>query len=334
MTPSPERMEVAVPVVMAVTAISAPPPIPTPRETWLARVMFWLAAVDLLLIAGLIHRAQQAEVTLLERQFMLVGLAALWPVFLTEQMFGVVRRDRSRPLRPVVLRAVLVALFPPFRMGTPDPRTGLTWLPRLGWQVPDKSLYTRIDRAFSGPMIVFALLILPVLGLEFFRAEQVRSDPNLALALHLSVAVIWVAFATEFILESSTAPKPMAHVREKWLDAAIVILPMLEFLLTKVVDAAPLARLLRLGRALSPEQITAMQRVYRLRGLLTKGWQAFLMLGGMNRLLGHAEERRLRVVEREIAELEDHLNELRKEAEELKEKIRQRDTPIESPGNR
>jgi hypothetical protein len=101
---------------------------------------------------------------------------------------------------------------------------------------------------------------------------------------------------------------------------------MLEFVLTKWVDAAPIARLLRLGRALSPEQITAMQRVYRLRGLLTKGWQAFLVLGGMNRILGNAEERRLRVVENEIAELEQHLTELRTEAEELREKIQKRDS--------
>lgn len=330
MTPPSDRVEVDVPVTIAVTTVPAPLPEPTPRATWLARVMFWLAAADLLLIAGLIHRAQQPQVTQIELNIMLVGLAVLWPVFLSEQMFGIVRRNRPRPLRPVVLRAVLVMFFPPFRMGTPDPRTGLTWLPRLGWQVPDKNLYTRIDRAFSGPMIVFALLILPVLGLEFFRAEQVRSDPNLALALHLSVAVIWVAFATEFILESSTAPKPIQHIREKWLDAAIVILPMLEFVLTKVVDAAPLARLLRLGRALSPEQITAMQRVYRLRGLLTKGWQSFLVLGGMNRLLGHAEERRLRVVEREIVDLEERLAELRSEAEELKEKIRQRESTPQS----
>jgi voltage-gated potassium channel len=316
MASAPERLETAIPA-------------PAPRATWLAWAMFWLASVDLLLIAGLIHRAQQRDqVTPFELDVMMFGLAALWPVFLTEQMIGLFHRDRSRPLRPVALRAVLVAFFPPFRMGTPDPRTGLTWLPRLGWQVPDKALYTRIDRAFSGPMIVFALLILPVLALEFFHAEQVRTSPTLALVLHISISVIWVAFATEFILESSTAPKPMQHVREKWLDAAIVILPMLEFMLTKVVDAAPIARLLRLGRALSPEQITAMQRVYRLRGLLTKGWQAFLVLGGMNRLLGHAEERRLRVVEREIAEMEDHLTELRKEAEDLKEKIRLRDAAI------
>src|SRR5262249_19674588 len=139
--------------------------------------------------------------------------------------------------------------------------------------------------------------------------------------LHLGVAVIWVAFATEFVLESSAAPDPLAHAKERWLDLAIVVLPMLEFVLTKWVDAAPLARLLRLGRALSPEQLGGLARVYRLRGLVTKSWQAFLLLGGVGRLLGNADARRLRAVESEIADLEERLAELHKEADGLRAKV-------------
>jgi voltage-gated potassium channel len=283
--------------------------------------MFVLAAAHLLLVAGLIHRAQQLQVTALEIAVLYAGLAVLWPVFVGEAIVGVLRRDRTKPLRPVVLRAVLVSLMPPFRMGLTDPRVGKIWLPRLGWQPPGKDLYKRIDRAFSGPMILFALLILPVLGLEYFRAEQVRNTPWLALTLHIGIAVIWVAFATEFVLESSAAPDPLTHVKERWLDLAIVVLPMLEFVLVKWVDAAPLARLLRLGRALSPEQLTALQQVYRLRGVLTKAWQAFLILGGMGRLLGNVDQKRLRAVEGQIATLEEELAALRKEADELRAKI-------------
>ncbi len=36
-------------------------------------------------------------------------------------------------------------------------------------------------------------------------------------------------------------------MKERWIDVAIVVIPMLEFV-TKWMDLAPLARLLRLGR--------------------------------------------------------------------------------------
>ena len=258
---------------------------PTRFDTVRARFMFLLAFVFLLLIAGLVHRGTQKQVTQQELNIIYAGVLALWPVFVVEAVWGVVRRDRAKPLRPVLLRAFLVVLMPPWRMGQACPRTGLVWLPRIGWAQPGKELYKRVDRGFSGPMLLFAFLILPVLGFEYVRAEQVKNSPALALALHIGIAVIWVAFATEFILEGSVHPNFVKFIKERWLDAAIVILPMLEFILTKWVDAAPLARLLRLGRALSPEQLARMQQMYRLQGLMTKAWQAFLLLGGMGRLV-------------------------------------------------
>jgi hypothetical protein len=160
--------------------------------------------------------------------------------------------------------------------------------------------------------------VLPVLAVEYFGVEEVRSNPGVALALHIGVAVIWVAFALEFILESSVAPSPFRHACDRWLDAAIVTLPMLEFVLTKWVDAAPIARLLRLGRALSPEQLGRLQQLYRLRGMMGKAWQAFLLLGGVHRILGAKPERRIRQLEEQIADLEDQIAELRQQADDLR----------------
>lgn len=305
---------------VVVTADPGSPAPPTAAEVWLARVMFALAGVHLILVAGLIHRAQQEQVSDLELTVITIGLAALWPVFVGEAIVGVIRRDRTKPLRPVVRRAILVSLVPPLRMALVDPRVGRIWIPGLGWQVRGKKLYERLGQAFSGPMLVFAFLILPVLALEYFKADAVRETPWLALSLHIGVAVIWVAFAVEFVFLSAAAPRPLTYAREKWLDLAIVVLPMLEFMLTQWVDAAPLARLLRLGRALSPAQIDGMERVYRLRGLLTRAWEAFLILGGLGRLLGDRDARRLRQVERQMAELEERLADLRNEADELRAK--------------
>lgn len=294
---------------------------PTTGETWHAWIMFWLGFLFLLVFAGLIHRAQEKEVSEIELRILRICVETLWPIIALEVVIGVLRRDRSRPRGPVLRQALLVLLLPPYRMGMTDPRTGMIWLPRLGWQMRGKELYKRLDRAFSGPMLIFAFLILPVLGMEYIQAEQVRTHPYLALALHVSIAVIWVAFALELILDTSVSPKPMAHLRDRWLDVAIVVLPMLEFILTRWVDAAPLARLLRLGRALSPEQISRMHQLYRLRGLIGKAWQAFMLLGGLGRLIGERPEKKLKRIEEQIASLEEEIVELRQQADELKQTL-------------
>jgi hypothetical protein len=296
-------------------------PEPTRFDTLRARVMFALAFVHLLLVAGVVHRATSKEVTPVELDVMYAGLALLWPVFVAEALWGLAHRDRSQPRRPVLWRAVLVALMPPWRMALADPRTGLVWVPRIGWQRPGKELFKRLEQAFAGPMVLFAFLILPVLGLEYFRSEDVHGTPELALALDVGIAVIWVAFATEFVFKASAHPRPFSFATERWLDVAIVVLPMLEFLLTKWVDAAPLARLLRAGRALSPDQIARMQRLYRLQGVATKAWQALLLLEFVARLFGQTPQKRLVRVEEKIADLEEELAELRADASELRAAI-------------
>jgi hypothetical protein len=299
-------------------------PTPTRLDTIRARFMFALAFVYLLLVAGLVHRATTKTVSLLELDFMYVGLAVLWPMFVVEALCGVFQRDRSKPSRPVVKRAILVVLMPPWRMALTDPRTGLIWVPRIGWQRPGKELFKRLEQAFAGPMVLFAFLILPILGFEYLQSDEVHSSPELSLALDIGIAVVWVAFATEFIFKASAHPKPFTFATERWLDVAIVVLPMLEFVLTKWVDAAPLARLLRLGRALSPDQIARMQRLYRLQGVATKAWHALLLLEGVARLLGQTPEKRLARVEEKIEEVEEELDELRKDAASLKAMIAER----------
>lgn len=313
-----------------VPVVDSPEPAPTRFDTIRARFMFALGFVHLLLLAGLIHRATTKTVAPLELEVMYAGLAVLWPVFIAEALWGVIRRDRSKPRRPVLKRAVLVALLPPWRMALTDPRTGLIWVPRIGWQKPGKELFKRLEQAFAAPMVVFAFLILPVLLFEYLQSEQVRARPALAMALDISIAVIWVAFATEFVFKASAHPKPWRFATERWLDVAIVVLPMLEFILVKWVDAAPLARLLRAGRALSPDQIARMQRLYRLQGLATKAWHALLLLEGVARLLGQTPEKRLASVEEKIAELEEEIAELNKDAEELKKMIAEREAVRQS----
>src|SRR5262245_54574384 len=181
-----------------------PTPAPAVRPYPLAKVMFWLAFLHLLLLAGVIHRVHRPEVTQFEVWIMAGGLLALWPVIAIETWVAVLIRDWVvRPLRPTLIRAIAITLVPPLRMGMPDPWTGWLWLPRWGWVERGQCLEDRLDRTFHKPMLVFAVLIFPVLALEYLRVVEARTSPALALTLHLSVAVIWVAFATEFAIKVS-----------------------------------------------------------------------------------------------------------------------------------
>lgn len=314
--------------MMCATSFDAADREPTRIDSIRARFMFALGFVYLLLVAGLVHRATSRSVTELELDFMLAGLVLLWPIFAADSLLGVYLRDRTKPRRPVLLRAMLVILMPPWRMALVDPRTGYVWVPRIGWQIPGKDLFKRFEQAFAAPMVLFAFLILPVLGFEYVQSEQAREIPAMVLALDISIAVIWVAFATEFIFKASVHPKPLRFAKDRWLDVAIVILPMLEFVLTKWVDAAPLARLLRVGRALNPEQITRMQRLYRLQGLATKAWHALLLMEGVARLLGLTPEKRLARIEEKIQELEEEIRELEKDASSLRSLMKTGSAPF------
>jgi len=299
----------------------SPTAVPTRGDTIRAAIMFLLAFLDLLLVAGLIHRASSASITRIEQDILFAAPLALWPIFVCEALWSYSRRDRSKRRGPFLWRVLLVCLMPPWRMALVEPRTGLVWIPRLGWREPGKELFKQLEVAFSKPMLLFAFLILPILIFEYVKSEEVKSNPALALALDIGIAVIWVAFATEFVFKASVHPRPFRFAKERWLDVAIVVLPMLEFVLVHWVDAAPLARLLRLGRAISPEQIIRMQRLYRLQGLLIKAWHALLLVESVARLLGITPEKRLARIEERIREVEEELAELRREAAAVRARL-------------
>src|SRR5262245_4887273 len=100
-------------------------PQPTKWDTFRARFMFLFAFAYLLLVAGMVHRATTTSVTAFEMDVIVAGLISLWPIFALEAWWGVARRDRSKPRGPVVWRAILVCVMPPWRMALTDPRTGL-----------------------------------------------------------------------------------------------------------------------------------------------------------------------------------------------------------------
>jgi voltage-gated potassium channel len=182
------------------------------------------------------------------------------------------------------------------------------WLPGLGWRQANKRLRKRLERHFSVPMILIALLILPVLVVEYFMKTQVVEYNWLRLLLHVSTGVIWFAFAFEFILMFSVADKRIEYCKVHWLDIAIIILPLFSFL-----------RSLRVLRA---SQVTKMARVYRLRGTAVRALRAMILLEFYHRIVGTDIDRRIEKLERKLNDVELEAKGIRRQIARLQ---RQRD---------
>jgi hypothetical protein len=240
-------------------------------------------------------------------------LLLMWPVFLMEFAYQYFTRDRGEPFWRNRYHALIGSLCPPLRLcARNQDMGGRIWLPRLGWQVVDRSLRLQLERAFSVPMIIIALGILPVLLVEVGMREQVAARPWLQFLLHVSLGVIWFAFAAEFIVMVSVAERKMRYCKEHWLDIAIILLPLISFLRSlRIVRATRMARLARVQR------LTQMSRVYRLRGLAMRALRALFLLQLINRLFRVRPEKQLRQLREILREKEYEVETLREEIAKL-----------------
>ena len=289
---------------------------PPDRQDQPAGLMFALSVLFLVLLSILLQRALRPDLNPLELPVLSALLGTLWLFFLADAGLRFLRRDRSRPLGKAVRQLVLVCLVPPLRLTLrPAERPDQVWLPYLGWRTVDYELRERLDRAFSLPMIVFALLVLPVLAVEYYWGEWLQQHAGLVLLLDLCLSAIWLAFTVEFLLKLSIAESKLHYCKDHWLDLAIILLP--------VVQALPFARALRLGRLLRLDQLSRMNQLYRLRGLAAKAWRALLLLDVLRRLLTLSPERRLRQLESQLAAKEVEVERLRKEIEKLRREAAQ-----------
>jgi voltage-gated potassium channel len=280
------------------------------REDRFAGPMFFLAVLFLVVLAGLIHRYPRLEPDATEAYLIVGGLGVLWVVFLLEAALRYSVRDRARPAWKSLAAAAACGLVPPLRMGCRSQiRSNHIWLPVLGWQKRDGHLRRSLERFFSVPMILFALMVLPLFALEFYWADQVREYPALALALDIGTSVIWLAFAVELVVMAAVADRPVRYCFQHWIDVAIVVLPAFEVL--------PLFRVLRLGRVLRLDQVLRAGRVYRLRALAMRGWRAVLLLQVVQRLTGRSTEHRLKQLRALLQAKEEEVADLREEIDRL-----------------
>ena len=232
-------------------------------------------------------------------------LMLIWPLFLVEAVYvRWLAKGQAASVKSKSAFDWFCVACPPLRLGKSIPgKNGKIWLPRMGWRTPGKELHEELMRIFSTPMLIIALLILPVLLIEFRYQELLQSTLWLKLLLSVCMGLIWCAFACEFILMVSTTKKKLGYVKKNWIDLAIILLPLVSFLRSlRIVRAAKLARFAKL------QQLTKMGRIYRLRGLLAKTIRAFLVLDLVHRIMKTKPEKRL---EKLLAQMEDKQSELR-----------------------
>ena len=247
--------------------------------------------------------------------FIMLGL---WPVFIAELAKDFWLRDQNRPFFEQHRFAWLFCVFPPLRVCRRDrEEEDRIWFPKWGWQKADYHLRKRLERAFSVPMIFVALLILPVLVLQFFYAQQVAEYPWLRFVLHFSAGLIWFCFALEFIVMISVAQSKLKYCKRHWLDLLIIVLPLVSFLRT--LQSLRTAKLLKAAKL---QQLARLIRVYRLRGLSMRGFRALLLLEVVNRIVPTATEKRLARLKDDLEEKQHEIEELRKQIAELEIKLR------------
>ncbi len=241
-------------------------------------------------------------------------LLALWPLFWLEYLYSLRLQNNGSRFSANGLYRFIACFIPPCRLSTPSSAWGeRIWLPILHWQTPGKALVRTLERLFSKPMLVIALLILPILLIEFGLKSLVEEHEWLRLLLHVCTGFIWCAFAFEFIVLISATDKKLVYVKKHWIDLAIILLPLISFLRT--------VRVLRLARLAKVQKLAKMGRVFRMRGLLMKTLRALMFLEVVNRLLRVTPEKKLVKLKAEYTDRLEDLEELKATIEQLESAV-------------
>jgi len=247
-------------------------------------------------------------------EFLSLLLLFMWPLFIIESLFHGVMATRSGATRKQLVMRALAALVPPLRLGTPSTAwQGRLWLPVLDWQHPGKRLSLTLARFFGKPMIAIALLILPILLLEFVFKTLVAEHQWLQILIHIATGFIWFAFAVEFILMVNATDRKLGYIKKNWIDLAIILLPLISFLRS--------IRALRLAKLAKVQQLAKMGRIYRMRGLGMKLFRALLLFEIVNSVLRITPEKKLAKLQDERNERLEELAEIDAEIEEVQQTI-------------
>jgi voltage-gated potassium channel len=120
-----------------------------------------------------------------------------------------------------------------------------------------EELLDRIERLTEVPLTALAVLLVPALLVPALWSV----DPAVDAALDSLTWVVWGVFAADLVAKLVVAPDRVGYLRRHWLDAALVLLPML-----RPLRSLHLLRLLWAGGA-AARFLDGSRRLFRHHGL-------------------------------------------------------------------
>lgn len=243
-----------------------------------------------------------------------IMLMLIWPLFWIEYIYSYKVLRNKEGARKTRIMPLLACFVPPLRIGKlSDSWDNRLWLPSLTWQHPSRELSALLTRIFSKPMLIIALLILPILLFEFVFKGAIQQYFWLRLTLHVATGFIWFAFTFEFIIMISATDKKLAYIKKNWIDLAIIVLPFISFLRT--------LRVLRLAKLAKIQKIAKLGRVYRMRGLGMKVMRALMIFKFIERILRISPQKQLSKLKMQKEELALEMADIEKEINHLEKRV-------------
>ncbi|WP_144976745.1 hypothetical protein [Bremerella volcania] len=231
---------------------------------------------------------------------------AMYPIFWAESLwhFSIDSPRKWKTLYACVL--------PPLRLARRDMEDGSRmWLPILGWRHIDEDLHEEVERDLSVPMIIVAVMILPLLAIDFVWAAQLEGSRPLQIVVETGYSITWLAFTMEFIVMFSIVDKKMLYLKTHWVDLLIICLPLVAFL-----------RAFRVTQLVRLQQVTRATRVYRMRGLALRVWRGLLAMDVISRLARMTPEAKIETLRKLIQEKQREIENLEGEIAELETQIK------------
>ena len=275
--------------------------------------MVGLAFLFLVLVAAILPELTPHADDLIHfnaSRYYIYTLIGIWTIFLLEWLYRAIKFNVFHT-RNQGLLGIAAVIIPPLRILLhPSTTPEYLWVPFVGWVRPSKQLRLRMESNFSGPMMIVALILLPLLAMEFIFATQIGTRRWIWDLIDLGTRVVWLAFAVEFLVMVSVAKKRLNYCKKHWVDIAIILLPLLSFMRA--------FRLLRLGHL---AKLQSASRVYRIRGVGYRILRALMIL----RIL---ESRSHRFAKKRLEHLHKTVKAKEEEIEDLQVEIRQLETHV------
>ncbi len=241
---------------------------------------FFLGIISLLLIGAVVTALTEDDLSPLFQRILpwLLGVTGFFHLLNwvdTGVLFFMRGRGEERMNKSERNRRLLSLIFPPLRIGSRNIVSAqYIWVPFWHWCKVNKGLFDNLKRRFILPMIGIALLIVPVLLIEWKLMDYVKDEwPDLRIDLILESVqtFIWCAFTFEFLLMISISDRKFNYVKKNWIDLLIILLPFVSFL-----------RTLRISQIARLKYAT---RSFKMRGVITKARQGLIFVDFLQRIL-------------------------------------------------